>query len=91
VDIFIYEYRGYDGNSNDKPKDTFIIEDIMNAYNFLINEMNYKASQIILYGQSLGSGPSVYLASNINSPVGGLILHSPLAGGAMLINSKQKV
>ena len=33
--------------------------------------------RIVAYGQSVGSGPATFLASK--KPLGGLILHSPLA------------
>jgi len=43
IDVFIYEYRGY-GDTKTKAKDIFIIQDITHAYNFLINQLNYKPS-----------------------------------------------
>lgn len=47
-------------------------------------------SDIILYGQSVGSGPSVYLAA-VTQDIAGVILHSALASGnssqLTLINS----
>ena len=44
--------------------------------------MHIPASQIVLYGRSLGSGPSCYLAAETSvaqdeETVGGLILHAP--------------
>jgi enterochelin esterase-like enzyme len=51
----------------------------------LIDVLHYKWYNIILYGQSLGSGPSVLLASNMMTPIGGLILHSPLAFGTKVL------
>ena len=33
------------------------------------------------YGESLGSGPTVYLASQQSTPVGGIILHSIMKSG----------
>ena len=37
-------------------------------------------SDIMLYGQSVGSGPSVYLAA-VTQDIAGVILHSALASG----------
>lgn len=59
-------------------------------YEFLRNQLNYEAHKIILYGQSIGSGPSTFLASNINYPVGGLILHSGIASGLRVILPNMK-
>ena len=43
--------------------------------------------QIILYGQSLGSGPAVHLASL--RPVRGLVLHSPIASGMRVVTDSR--
>jgi fermentation-respiration switch protein FrsA (DUF1100 family) len=60
------------------------------AYNYLRHKLNVPAQNIVLYGRSLGSGPSCHLAAktallhkedaeygNNDGPVGGLILHAP--------------
>jgi abhydrolase domain-containing protein 17 len=50
------------------------------VYAYLINEKGISPHQIVLYGRSLGSGPSCWLARKTardGSSVGGLILHSP--------------
>ena len=57
-----------------------IYRNIEAAYNYLRQVHSIPASQIILYGRSLGSGPSCYLAAKTalqGESVGGLILHSP--------------
>lgn len=63
VNILAYEYTGY-GDTNEKPSDLDIISDIEDAYYFAINQLNFEWFNIIAYGQSLGSGPSTFLASN---------------------------
>ena len=40
---------------------------------------------IVLYGQSVGSGPSVHLAAAI-SGLAGLVLHSPLVSGVRVLH-----
>jgi len=68
---------------------------IIAAYEFLIEKLGFKWSQIVLYifsienlskkshsyGRSIGSGPTVYLSSHPDYPVSGIILHSPIASG----------
>lgn len=83
VNIFAYDYTGY-GLATDegKPNESQCYADIDAAYDYLRLRLNIPASQIVLYGRSLGSGPSCYLASETSmSPdedtVGGLILHAP--------------
>lgn len=49
-------------------------------FSYLLEEMGLSPHQIVLYGRSLGSGPSCYLAekaSAAGNDVAGLILHSP--------------
>ena len=70
------------------PSEEHCYADIEAAYDFLRNTLEIPAKNIVLYGRSLGSGPSCYLAvksgqtpkdpdSEKAEPVGGLILHAP--------------
>jgi fermentation-respiration switch protein FrsA (DUF1100 family) len=83
VNIFAYDYTGY-GLAHDQgpPCEAQCYADIDAAYDHLRLRLNIPAQQIVLYGRSLGSGPSCYLASETSSAddedfVGGLILHAP--------------
>ena len=64
------------------PSEDNCYADIEAAFNYLVKEKGISPHQIVLYGRSVGSGPSCWLARktalNGNS-VGGLILHSPFA------------
>lgn len=64
------------------PSEEHCYADIEAAYDFLRNTMNVPAKNIVLYGRSLGSGPSCHLAAgksqaNLEDSVGGVILHAP--------------
>jgi fermentation-respiration switch protein FrsA (DUF1100 family) len=67
------------------PSEEDCYADIQAAYKFLRFELHAPAQNIVLYGRSLGSGPSCYLASgtaqsedrSLGGPVGGVILHAP--------------
>ncbi len=72
--VFAYDYQGY-GQSGGTPSETNAYADINTAYNYLTQNLQIPAKQILIYGRSIGSGPSVDLASR--QPVGGLILESP--------------
>jgi fermentation-respiration switch protein FrsA (DUF1100 family) len=76
LSVFAYDYQGY-GLSSGKPSEKNTYDDIKAAYDHLINKLNYKPEQIILYGRSLGSGPTVDLASKVK--VGAVILEAPFA------------
>ena len=69
-----------DTGSIPDPTEEDCYADIEAAYQYLITERGLNHSQIVLYGRSLGSGPSCYLANKTSregKPVAGLILHSP--------------
>ena len=68
-----------------KPSEEFCYADIDAAYKFLRFDLDVPAQNIVLYGRSLGSGPSCHLAAGSaqsqdtesGGPVGGVILHAP--------------
>lgn len=86
VNLFAYDYTGY-GMAYDEgnPSEENCYADIDAAYKFLRFDLNVPAQNIVLYGRSLGSGPSCYLAAGtaqstdpkLGGPVGGVILHAP--------------
>jgi abhydrolase domain-containing protein 17 len=71
--ILAYDYRGY-GTSQGTPSEANAYQDIQTAYRFLTQHHGIKGDRIILLGQSIGSGPSVYLATQ--QPIAGLIIQS---------------
>jgi abhydrolase domain-containing protein 17 len=73
-EIVAYDYPGY-GVSEGKPSESGCYEAIDATYQYLINELNIEPARIIVWGRSLGSGPSCYLASRVT--IGGLILETP--------------
>lgn len=73
--VFAYDYHGY-GTSEGRPTEKTVYMDINAAYDYLINNLKIPSCRIIVYGRSIGSGPSVDLASR--KEVAGLILQSPL-------------
>jgi abhydrolase domain-containing protein 17 len=68
-----------------QPAEDFCYADIEAAYKFLRSDLRVPAKNIVLYGRSLGSGPSCHLAAQsaqsedplLKGPVGGVILHAP--------------
>jgi hypothetical protein len=53
-----YDYTGY-GTSTGKPSVSASLADIDAVYRCLVNDYNVAPSSIVLYGQSVGSGPTV--------------------------------
>ncbi len=73
VSVLAYDYAGY-GTSEGAPSERQLYQDIDAAYRYLVEDRGVSPLHIVLYGRSIGSGPSVDLASR--RPVGGLILES---------------
>lgn len=71
--VFAYDYQGY-GTSQGTPSEYNTYRDIEAACNYLTQELGVPARQIIVYGRSVGGGPSIDLASR--QTVGGLVVES---------------
>ncbi len=69
--VFAYDYRGY-GTSEGTPSEHNAYQDIAAAYQYLTENLRIPSDRIILYGHSVGSGPSIDLATR--HPVAGVIL-----------------
>lgn len=72
--VFAYDYHGY-GTSEGRANEMTSYLDIDAAYQYLTQIRSIPADLIILHGRSVGSGPTVDLATR--APCGGIILESP--------------
>ncbi|KAL2933301.1 Alpha/beta hydrolase domain-containing protein 17C [Bienertia sinuspersici] len=79
VNIMGYDYSGY-GQSTGKPTENNTYADIEAAYKCLEESYGAKQEDIILYGQSVGSGPTLDLASRLPR-LRAVVLHSPILSG----------
>lgn len=73
---FIYDYQGY-GRSEGDASLTTICDDGLAAYSFLYSKMKVAPENIIVMGESLGTGVTCNLASRV--PVARIILQSPFS------------
>jgi pimeloyl-ACP methyl ester carboxylesterase len=78
--IFSYDYSGY-GASQGKASEKNMYADIEATYNSIKQRYHIPESKIILYGQSIGTVPTIDLASRFNDCCAACILHSPLTSG----------
>ncbi|KAL9424924.1 hypothetical protein AB3S75_031950 [Citrus x aurantiifolia] len=83
VNLMGYDYSGY-GQSTGKPSECNTYADIDAAYKCLKEQYGVKDEQLILYGQSVGSGPTVDLASRLPH-LRGVVLHSPILSGMRVL------
>ncbi|KAI3952542.1 hypothetical protein MKW92_051527 [Papaver armeniacum] len=83
VNIMSYDYSGY-GASSGKPSEFNTYYDIEAVYNCLKRDYGIKQEDIILYGQSVGSGPTLHLASRLPR-LRAVILHSAILSGIRVL------
>lgn len=83
-DVVSYDYSGY-GLSEGVPSEEGLISNIATVYKFMREKLRIKTEKIIAMGNSIGSYPSVHLASH-KPHLSGLILVNPLASGKKLVN-----
>ncbi|PRQ40539.1 putative serine aminopeptidase, S33, alpha/Beta hydrolase [Rosa chinensis] len=88
VNLMGYDYSGY-GQSTGKPSEQDTYADIEAAYKCLEDTYGVKEEDIILYGQSVGSGPTLDLASRLPH-VRAVILHSPILSGLRVMYPVKK-
>lgn len=82
IDIVGVEYTGY-GMSSGTPSVRNSLQDAEAAYAYLV-AAGVPSDKIIAYGQSVGCGPAMRLASA--HQLGGVILHSPMLSGIKVID-----
>lgn len=71
LSVMTYDYPGY-GTSSGRPSEEGVYASAEAAFLYLVEDRGYAPGSITLYGRSLGSGPSCWLAKRY--PVAGLIL-----------------
>jgi hypothetical protein len=83
--VIMYDYSGY-GESGGVPLEGNTYNDIEMVYDYALHHVveNGDERQIVIYGQSVGSGPSCYICTK-KPGVGGLILHSPFMSGMRVL------
>ena len=74
-----YDYSGY-GCSTGTPSVSNTIADINACYQFLLQVKGKRPQDIVVYGQSVGSGPTCDLGAS-EKGLKGIVLHSPLMSG----------
>eukprot|EP00928_Gymnodinium_smaydae_P011763 TRINITY_DN14309_c0_g1_i1.p1 TRINITY_DN14309_c0_g1~~TRINITY_DN14309_c0_g1_i1.p1 ORF type:complete len:288 (+),score=28.93 TRINITY_DN14309_c0_g1_i1:84-866(+) len=75
VNVFSYEYTGY-GMSTGVSQENAIYADIRAAFRYIRDRIGTPWTQIVPYGRSIGTAPSIHLASQ--TAVRGMVLQSPM-------------
>ncbi|KAF8080199.1 hypothetical protein N665_0060s0001 [Sinapis alba] len=83
VNLMGYDYSGY-GQSTGQASESNTYADIEASYKCLKEKYGVKDDQLILYGQSVGSGPTVDLASRTPN-LRGVVLQCPILSGMRVL------
>jgi hypothetical protein len=82
--VVSYDYSGY-GESGGMPMEAHTYTDIEGVLKWTVkNVCHDDESKVILYGQSVGSGPCCYLSCKVDG-LGGMVLHSPFMSGIRVL------
>lgn len=73
--VFILGYPGYGGNDG-RPSELSFQEGASLSYDYLRNQ-GLGSDEIVIYGESIGSGVAVHLAANVQAR--GLVLEAPMS------------
>lgn len=83
VNVMAYDYAGY-GSSNGEPHETVVLQDCDAVYHYMVSELQIPPKRIIVYGVSIGSGPTCHLASHFE--VAGIIIQCGILSGFKVVN-----
>ncbi|XP_042485465.1 alpha/beta hydrolase domain-containing protein 17C [Macadamia integrifolia] len=83
INLMGYDYSGY-GQSTGKPSESNTYADIEAVHKCLKEQYGVKDEDLILYGQSVGSGPTLDLASRLPD-LRAVVLHSPILSGLRVL------
>lgn len=85
-DLFILDYRGYGKSGGRIENEGQLVNDVKTAYNYILKQYNFKESNTIIAGYSIGTGPATILAGNKKCKA--LILQAPYYSLTSLIDEK---
>lgn len=88
--VIVYDYVNYGLSSIGITTEKNMHEAIEAIYNLVVHDMDIKPENVLLYGKSIGTAPTIYMASQTFAQnVEGVILMSPLASGIRTVMHTQ--
>lgn len=80
-DVLLFDYRGY-GDNGGSPGEERFASDAQQIWKFAVDELDFPANRILLFGESLGGAVSIRLAADLSragTPPAAVILNSAFA------------
>ena len=91
INVVGYDYTGYGSSMDDgiRPTEKQVYKDIDAVYDWCVSSglVGNVGKELLVYGQSVGSGPTTYIAST--RPVAGVVLHSALKSGLRVVTASR--
>ena len=88
-DVMAYDYVGYSISqfAGQCPSEDACYESILSVLGELHDGLKIPLNKIVIYGRSIGTGPSIYLASrkHLNGKFAGVVLESPMLSGMKVV------
>ena len=78
-----YDYRGYGASRGGRPTAAGTYRDIEAVYRYATEELRIPAASIVLFGRSVGSGPTTHLAAR--HEVGGMIVENAFTSAFVVV------
>lgn len=78
--VVAYEYPGYGASKGVRSSDYALMAFAEHALRHIGSTLNVKYNKVIAYGESIGSGPSIFLAAKFN--LAGVIVNSGFTAGS---------
>jgi pimeloyl-ACP methyl ester carboxylesterase len=88
VNVLAYDYTGYGLSAGPGPTMAHTLSDVEAAYDYLLRTYPNESARIIVYGQSIGSGPTLHLARNRRC--NGVVVHSGIMSALRVIQPAQQ-
>jgi len=80
--VFAYDYHGF-GTSQGEPSEKATYLDIDAAYDYVTQQLHVPPDHLIVFGRSLGGGPTAYIAAR--RLVAGVIMESTFTSGFRVV------
>ncbi|HEY9830344.1 MAG TPA: alpha/beta fold hydrolase, partial [Stenomitos sp.] len=88
--VLLIDYRGYGRSEGGIPSESRMYQDAETAWNYLVKKRDVPASQIYLYGHSLGGAVAIELARR-NPEAAGLIVQSSFTSMQQMVERQPKL
>jgi len=85
MNVVCYDYKGYGNSESGVTTEHSMNEALETVFDLAVTRMGVPVHKVVLFGKSIGTGPTVFVASR-GHEVAGVVLVSPLASGVRVLS-----